>query len=142
MRWTGPAGYWASDERELVDVGLVHGWLSREAYWALGRPYEVVARSIRNSLVIGLYAPGGEQAGLARFVTDYATFAWLCDVFVDPAHQGHGLGSFLVETAVGHPAVAAVPQVLATEPGRTLYARHGYAALGRPERWMERRPAS
>ena len=66
----------------------------------------------------------------------------LCDVFVDPAHQGHGLGSFLVETAVGHPAVAAVPQVLATEPGRTLYARHGYAALARPERWMERRPAS
>lgn len=139
MRWTGPDGYWASDERDLVDVALVHAWLSREAYWALGRPFEVVARSIENSLVVGLYAADGAQAGFARFVTDYATFGWLCDVFVDPAHQGRGLGSFLAGTAIAHPAVAAVHQVLATAPGRTLYARQGYAPLASPERWMERR---
>jgi GrpB-like predicted nucleotidyltransferase (UPF0157 family)/GNAT superfamily N-acetyltransferase len=139
VRWTGPDGYWASDERDLVDVALVHAWLSREAYWALGRPFEVVARSIENSLVVGLYAADGAQAGFARFVTDYATFGWLCDVFVDPAHQGRGLGSFLAGTAIAHPAVAAVHQVLATAPGRTLYARQGYAPLASPERWMERR---
>ena len=142
MRWEGPDGYWASDDAALTDIGRVHKWLSEESYWAAGRPCEVMLRALENSLVVGLFTADGEQAGFSRFVTDYATFAWLCDVFVDPAHQGHGLGSFLVETAVGHPAVAAVPQVLATEPGRTLYTRHGYAALGRPERWMERRPAS
>jgi GNAT superfamily N-acetyltransferase len=140
LRWAGPDGYWASDEPALIDVGLVHGWLSQEAYWALGRPYDVVAESIRNSLVLGLYTADGQQVGFARFVTDYATFGYLCDVYLDPAHRGRGIGSFLVETTVGHPAVAAVHQVLATAPGRTLYARYGYQPLASPERWMERKP--
>ncbi len=140
MRWSGPDGYWASDDRNLIRVSQVHAWLSREAYWAQGRPAEVVARSIEHSLVVGLYAADGEQVGFARFVTDYATFGWLCDVFVDTAHRGHGLGSFLARTAIEHPAVAGIQQVLATAPGRTLYSRHGYAPLASAERWMERRP--
>lgn len=140
MRWMGPNGYWASDERELVDVEWVHSRLSREAYWARGRPFELVAKSIEHSLVVGLYAEEGAQVGFARFVTDYATFAWLCDVFVDSRHSGSGLGTFLVETAITHPAVAAVRQVLAAVPGRTIYVRQGFAPLERPERWMERRP--
>jgi GNAT superfamily N-acetyltransferase len=140
VRWMGPNGYWASDERELVDVERVYSRLSREAYWARGRPFELVAKSIEHSLVVGLYAEEGAQVGFARFVTDYATFAWLCDVFVDSRHSGSGLGTFLVETAITHPAVAAVRQVLAAVPGRTIYARQGFAPLERPERWMERRP--
>jgi GNAT superfamily N-acetyltransferase len=139
LRWTGPEGYWASDERELVDVAWVHSWLSREAYWAQGRPYDVVARSIEHSLVVGLYSAEGTQVGFARFVTDYATFGWLCDVFVDPAHHDSGLGSFLVETAINHPTVDGVLQVLAATPGRTLYTRQGFAPLASPGRWMERR---
>ena len=91
MRWTGPKGYWASDDRELVNVEWVHAWLSREAYWAQGRSFDLVAKSIEHSLVIGLYSADGTQVGFARFVTDYATFGWLCDVFVDTKHAGgHG----------------------------------------------------
>ena len=138
MKWDGPDGYWASDDRSLIDLGLVHDWMSRESYWAAGRPREVTARSIEHSLVIGLYAPDGRQAGFARQVTDYATFAWLCDVFVDSAHRGAGVGSFLVRTAVEHPDVADVRQVLTAAPGRTLYRRHGFGDLLKPERWMER----
>ena len=85
MRWPGPDGYWASDERALIDLARVHAWISGESYWAEGRPYDVMARAIENSLVLGLYSAEGTQVGFARFVTDYATFAWLCDVFVDPS---------------------------------------------------------
>jgi GNAT superfamily N-acetyltransferase len=138
MRWDGPDGYWVSDDRELVDLELVHGWISREAYWALGRPREVMARAIENSLVFGLYRADGGQAGFARMVTDCATFAWLCDVFVAEADRGEGVGSFLVRTAVDHPSVADVRQVLATMPSRTLYRRHGFTELASPDRWMER----
>jgi GNAT superfamily N-acetyltransferase len=138
MRWDGPDGYWVSDDASLVDVGRVHAWISEQSYWARGRPPEVTARSLQGSLVLGLYDPAGTLAGFARFVTDYATFAWLCDVFVDDAQRGHGLGTFLVETAIAHPAVRDVRQVLMAEPGRRLYARQGFVPLVRPERWMER----
>lgn len=138
MRWEGPDGYWASDDRSLIDVDLVHGWISRESYWAAGRPREVMARSIEHSLVIGLYTDAGEQAGFARMVTDRATFAWLCDVFVAAGHRGNGVGSFLVQTAVEHPDVAQVRQLLMAHPGRTLYRRHGFGELLKPDRWMER----
>ncbi len=140
MRQVGPGGYWVSDDRSLIDVPRVHGWISRESYWAQGRSYEVMARAIENSLVLGLYAAGGGQAGFARLVTDRATFAWLCDVFVDAAHRGHGLGTFLVQAATGHPDVAGIRQVLSAVPGRSLYRRLGFDALLSPERWMERQP--
>jgi len=138
MRWAGPDGYWASDERALIDLARVHAWISRESYWAEGRPRDAMARAVENSLVLGLYSADGTQVGFARFVTDYATFAWLCDVFIDAAHRDRGLGAFLVETAVGHPDVRGVRQILAAEPGRSLYARFGYRPLDRPERWMDR----
>ena len=79
--------------------------------------------------------------GFARLVTDFATFAWLCDVFVAAEHRGTGTGSFLVQTAVGHPDVAGIRQLLMATPGRSLYRRHGFGDLRSPERWMER-PAS
>ena len=138
MRWPGPDGYFASDEPELVDLDQVHAWIGGESYWAEGRPRDVMAKAIANSLVIGLYTAEGTQAGFARFVTDYATFAWLCDVFVDSGHRGKRLGTFLAQTAIEHPDVRGARQILATEPGRTLYARFGYGPLARPDRWMER----
>ena len=138
MRWPGPNGYFASDEPGLIDLTRVHAWISGESYWAEGRPRDAMAKAVENSLVIGLYTADGSQVGFARFVTDYSTFAWLTDVFIDSAHRGHQLGSFLVQTAIEHPAVRGARQVLATEPGRTLYARFGYSPLARPERWMER----
>lgn len=138
MRVTGPDGYWVSDDPALLDVDRVHRWLSKESYWAAGQPYDVTERAIEHSLSVGLYAPHGGQAGYARLVTDQATFAWLCDVFVDAACRGRGLGSFLVARTVGHPAVADIRQVLMAEPGRSIYRRHGFGDLTRTERWMER----
>jgi GNAT superfamily N-acetyltransferase len=138
MKWPGPDGYWASDDRDLLDTERVHTWISRESYWAEGRPREVMIRAIENSLVIGLYAADGMQVGFARVVTDYATFAWICDVFIDSGQRGHRLGTFLVETAVSHPDVRGLRQVLMGEPGRTLYERSGFRPLTKPERWMER----
>jgi GNAT superfamily N-acetyltransferase len=138
MRADGPDGYWVSDERALLDVGVVHEWLSQHAYWALGQAPEVTARAIEHSVPVGLYTADGAPAGFARLVTDQATFAWLCDVFVAPEHRGRGLGSFLAAQAAGHPAVEHVRQVLMAEPGRSLYRRLGFSDLNRPERWMER----
>jgi GNAT superfamily N-acetyltransferase len=139
MRVDGPDGYWISDDPTLLDVPRIHEWMSRDSYWAQGRPYTVMAHAIEHSLSVGLYGPDAIQAGYARLVTDRATFAWLCDVFVDPAHRGHGLGSFLVAHTVGHPEVARIRQVLMAEPGRTIYRRFGFDDLPRTERWMERR---
>ena len=139
MRWDGPEGYWASDDRDLVDVARVHSWLSQEAYWAKGRTLEVVKRSIEHSVVMGLYGVDREQVGFARVVTDRSTFGWLCDVFVSASHQGKGLGSFLVEKVLVHPDLTGVRLELAAVPGRSLYRRQGFAPLSAPERWMERR---
>ena len=139
MRWDGPEGYWASDEKDLIEVSRVHAWLGLEAYWATGRSLEVVARSIEHSLVLGLYADDGAQVGFARVVSDRSTFGWLCDVFVSSSHEGKGLGSFLVERAIAHPELAGVRLVLAAVPGRSLYGRQGFVPLPAPERWMERR---
>jgi GNAT superfamily N-acetyltransferase len=127
-----------SDDRSLIDLDRVHDWISAESYWAAGRPLETMASAIEHSLVIGLYTAEGTQAGFARLVTDRATFAWLCDVFVGSAHRGRGLGTFLVREATGHPDVAGIRQVLSAVPGRSLYQRLGFDALGSPERWMER----
>jgi GNAT superfamily N-acetyltransferase len=138
VRVSGPDGYWVSDDPSLIDLAQVHDWISRQSYWAAGQAYDVTVHSVQHSLVLGLYAADGSQAGFARLVTDQATFAWLCDVFVDSAHRGGGLGAFLVAQATGHPAVAGIRQVLMAEPGRTLYRRLGFGPLARTERWMER----
>jgi GNAT superfamily N-acetyltransferase len=138
MRVDGPDGYWVSDDDALLDVARIHSWMSSQAYWAGGRSYDTMARAIQHSLSVGLYAPAGAMAGYARLVTDRATFAWLCDVFVDDAHRGHGLGSFLLTHTIGHPDVAEIRQVLMAEPGRSLYRRFGFGGLARTERWMER----
>jgi GNAT superfamily N-acetyltransferase len=138
MRWDGPDGYWVSDDPALIDGPRVHGWISAQSYWARGRSYEVMARAIEHSIVFGLYSADGSQAGFARMVTDRATFAWLCDVFVDAAHRGRGLGTFLAEAATRHPEVASIRQVLMAAPERRLYRQLGFAPLLSPERWLER----
>ena len=139
MRVTGPDGYWVSDDPALLDIAPS----SRVAepgslLGAPGSSYAVTARAIEQLALRRPVRADGTQAGYARLVTDRATFAWLCDVFVDPAHRGHGLGSFLVAHTVGHPDVARIRQVLLAEPGRSLYRRFGYGGLVQPERWMER----
>jgi N-acetylglutamate synthase-like GNAT family acetyltransferase len=140
MRWDAPNGDFVSDDRSLVDVTRVHRWLSEESYWAQGRSLEVVRRSIEQSLTLGLYDRDGTQLGLCRWVTDEATFAWLADVFVDPAARDRGRGTFLVETAVAHPAIAGLRLLmLGTRDAHGLYAKFGFTSDFAPGLYMERR---
>ncbi len=133
-------GYVLSTDPVRVDVDVVHRYLRDESYWAAGRSRAVVRRALRNSmLVAGAYDSDGALVGFARMVTDLATFAWLCDVFVLPDHRSAGLGAALVELLVEHPAVAGVKrQLLATGDAHDLYRRFGYDDLAAPERWMQR----
>src|SRR3954466_817388 len=95
-------GYVLTTDKDRVDVDTVHRWLSKDAYWALGRPRDVVDASGRASQVWSVFAPAGEQVAFLRAVTDGLTFAWVCDVYVDPAHRGHGLATWGGTEAVGH----------------------------------------
>ena len=127
-----------STDRARLDVPFIHNFLSKDSYWAQGRPIETVRRSIENSLNFGLYQ-GEQQIGFARVVTDYATFAWLADVFVVDAHRGRGLGKWLVEVIISHPELQKFRRwVLATKDAHEIYRQFGFIELRRPERWMER----
>lgn len=138
MRWSGPEGFYVSDERECVDVVRVHRWLSEESYWATGRTLALVEKTIANSLVLSLFSPTNVQVGVARWVTDAATFAWLADVFIDTEYRGCHLGRFLVTCALEHPDVRDVKRrVLVTNDAHELYRSVGFHNLFDPARWME-----
>ena len=91
-----------STDQQRLDIPFIHEFLTNNSYWATDRSCEVVERSIANSLNFGVFK-GHEQIGFARVVTDYATFAWLADVFIIDAYRGRGLGSWLVEVITSHP---------------------------------------
>jgi GNAT superfamily N-acetyltransferase len=127
-----------STDRARLDLKRIHEFLSTRTYWAQGRSPEVVRRSIEGSLPFGLYH-GERLAGFARVVTDYATFAWLADVFILEEFRGRGLGHWLVETILAHPELQGFRRwVLATKDAHEIYRRFGFQDLKRPERWMER----
>lgn len=136
--------YEISTDRGRLDVGLVHGFLSGDSYWARGVSREVVERSMEHSLCFGAYARG-EQVGFARAVTDRATFGWLADVFVVPAHRGRGVGRMLVEAALAHPDLQSLRRwVLATADAQDVYRALGFedAAHGRFMERKSERPGS
>jgi GNAT superfamily N-acetyltransferase len=119
-----------------LDVERVHQWLCDDAYWSLGRTRDVVERSIEGSLNFGAY-DGDEQVGYARVVTDHATFAWLCDVYVAPSARGAGVGTALLDAVTAHMAGYRLSRVvLATADAHPLYARYGFTPLPHPERYM------
>lgn len=132
------APYEISTDPARLDAARVHRWLSTDAYWALGRSREKQDRAIAGSLNFGAYDTGsGEQVGYARVVTDRATFAWLCDVYVAPAARGRGLGKALVEAVREELEPYGLRRVLlATEDAHGLYERIGFRALDDPGRWM------
>lgn len=133
-----PAGYVVSTDPERLDRAAVHRWLSEEAYWAVGRSREKQERAIEGSLNFGLYEEGsGEQVGYARVVTDRATFAWLCDVFVAPRARGRGLGTALAAAVRDDLAGLGLRRVmLATRDAHEVYAKVGFAPMTKPEKWM------
>lgn len=131
--------YLISTDRSLLDLRMIQDYLSNSSYWAVGRSLETVTRSIENSLSFGLYE-NGKQVGFARVVTDYATFAWLADVFVLESARGRGLGTWLVEVILAHPQLQGFRRwSLATKDAHEIYRKFGFSELKRPERWMERR---
>ncbi len=130
--------YVISTDQSRLDVPLVHGFLTA-SYWAEGIPIEVVQRSIAGSLAFGLYH-GDQQIGFARVVTDYATFAYIADVFILEDSRGRGLARWLMEVVSAHPRLQGLRRwLLATRDAHGLYRIAGFAPLGAPERWMERR---
>ncbi|CAN5835527.1 GNAT family N-acetyltransferase [soil metagenome] len=127
-----------STDPDRLDVPVIYNFLSRDSFWAQGRAFETVQRSIEHSLNFGLYN-GEQQIGFARVVTDYATFAWLADVFVLEAYRGRGLGKWLIEVILSHPELREFRRwVLATKDAHEIYRRFGFSELKRPECWMER----
>ena len=130
--------YETSTDPDRLDVPLVHHWLSTDAYWALGRSEETVRRAVDASLNFGVYARGsGRQVGYARVVTDRATFAWLCDVYVDPSRRGSGVGTTLLRAVRDHLEPFGLRRVmLATADAHGLYEKVGFRTVTDPGKWM------
>ena len=126
-----------STDKRRLDFAVIHEFLDK-SYWAAGRPIEIIMRSVENSLPFGLYK-GDMQIGFARVITDYATFAWIADVFVLEDFRGQGLSKWLMEVVLTHPDLQGLRRwVLATKDAHGLYRQFGFRELKRPERWMER----
>ena len=125
-----------STDEERFDLDMVHGFLT-ESYWAEGISREVVARSIQNSLCFGVFGDG-KQIGFARVISDYATFAYIGDVFVLESYRGHGLGKWLMECVIGHPWLQGLRRwTLLTRDAHGLYGQFGFTPLKKPDRYME-----
>jgi N-acetylglutamate synthase-like GNAT family acetyltransferase len=133
-----PDGYRITDAPDAFDLKRAHAWIGGESYWAEGIPLETFRRAIENSLTLGVFAPDGEMAAMARVVTDRATFGWIADVFVDKAHRGHGLGKRIMAYLRGHPDLQGLRRLhLATRDAHGLYAQFGFVPLTKVESWME-----
>ena len=130
--------YTVTDDPTKLDVKAMHAYL-RRSYWSEDIPLEIVERAARNSLCIGAYDASGAQVGLARFVSDFATFAYVCDVYVLEEHRGRGLSKAMMAMASSHPRLQGLRRwILATQDAHGLYEQFGFTALGHAERIMER----
>jgi hypothetical protein len=126
-----------STDKARLELEVVHRFLTT-SYWATGRSIETVRRSIENSIPFGVYK-GDQQIGFARVITDYATFAWIADVFILEAFRSQGLSKWLMEVIISHPELQGFRRwVLATKDAHELYRKFGFTELKLPERWMER----
>ncbi|WP_316843730.1 GNAT family N-acetyltransferase [Pedobacter psychrodurus] len=129
-------GFIFSDNKSLLDIEAIHQYLSKESYWAKGIPFETVKRSIENSLCFGIYK-GPELVGFARWVTDKATFAWLCDVYIKDSYRGLGLSKKLMSIMIFHPDLQGLRRYqLATLDAHGLYEQFGFSQIQNPERQM------
>jgi GNAT superfamily N-acetyltransferase len=129
-----------STDAARLEREVIHRYLAEESYWAKGMARETLERAVAHSLCFGLYA-GEAQIGFARVISDYATYAYLSDVFVLEAYRGQGLGQWLLACVVAHPDLQSLRRFgLTTRDAQSLYARLGWQPLRYPERHMERLP--
>lgn len=130
-------GYELDMDPDRINVGLVHHWLSTDAFWAIGRDRELVERSVKASLNFGVYHANGQQVAYARVVTDLATFAWLCDVYVERDHRGVGLGTWLATAVRDHLVPYKLKRVLlSTLDAHEVYAKVGFVPFPDPQKLM------
>jgi len=133
--WRGE--FLISTEPARLDLNVIYGFLTN-CYWAKGIPREIVARSIEHSLCFGVYDGSGAQVGFARVVSDFATVAYLGDVFILESHSGRGLSKWLMECMMRHSALQNLRRwILLTRDAHGLYAQFGFAPVSSPERYME-----
>ncbi|WP_207423002.1 GNAT family N-acetyltransferase [Desertivirga brevis] len=126
-----------STDKTKLDIPLIHSYLSKESYWAKNIPLEIVERSIENSLCFGVYL-NDNQIGFARIMSDYATFAYLADVFVLPPYRKRGVSKKLMEFIKEHPSLQGLRRwMLATMDAHGLYKQFGFSQLAHPDRFME-----
>jgi GNAT superfamily N-acetyltransferase len=129
--------YLITDQPDRMNLEVIHHFLSHSSYWAKGISRETVEKSLKYSLCFGLFHDD-KQIGFARAVTDRTTFAYLADVFVIEPYRGQGLGKWLVACILEHPDLQGLRRLLlATQDGHGLYQQYGFAALAKPERFME-----
>lgn len=129
--------YEISTNPARLQPAVVHDYLTNHSYWAKGIPLGIVLRSLQHSLCFGLYQ-GQAQVGFARIVSDFATFAHLCDVFVLPEHRGQGLSKWLMEAVLAHPDLQGLRRwQLGTADAHGLYAQFDFTPMAANDRWME-----
>ena len=129
--------YIVSSDREKLDLPLIHKYLSTQAYWCLNIPFAILKRSVENSLCFGVYH-GDRQVGFARIISDYATIAYLGDVFIIPEHRGKGLSKRLMETIMAHPDLQGLRRwILLTGDAHGLYRQFGWKPVANPDLYME-----
>jgi N-acetylglutamate synthase-like GNAT family acetyltransferase len=141
-KWKIANKYFISTQKVLLDVKVIHSFLSKDSYWAQGIPKEIVEKSIQHSaLCFGVYKEvenSQEQVGFARIISDLASFAYLCDVFILPDHRGLGLSKVLMKIITNHPELQKVRRLmLATSDAHQLYAQYGFMPLDTPESFMQ-----
>lgn len=125
-----------STNKELLDIELIHGFLST-SYWSPNIPLDTVLNGIKNSLSIGLYK-NKSQIGFCRLITDYATFAYLADVFIIESERGFGYGDWMIQSLLKIPELKKLRRwLLATQDAHTLYKKAGWNLLEHPEYFME-----
>jgi N-acetylglutamate synthase-like GNAT family acetyltransferase len=126
-----------STDRARLDLDMIHRFLTN-CYWAKGIPRETVKRSIEHALCFGIYDSSGAQIGFARVISDFATIAYLGDVFVLESHRGRGLGKWMMECIMLHPALQGLRRwILLTRDAHDLYKQFGFTPLKSADRYME-----
>ncbi len=130
-------GYRISTDKSLLDINAIYAFLTERSYWAKGLPPERLRRSIEHSICFGVYHHD-TLCGFARVISDHATFAYICDVFVMEEHRGNGLSKWLMQTIRAHDELQGLRRwSLATADAHDLYKQYGFVPVSKPELWME-----
>jgi GNAT superfamily N-acetyltransferase len=132
--------YLISTDKSLLQVSRIHSFLSTKAYWCLDIPKSLVEKSISGSLCFGLFdtSKANQQIGYARIVSDGASFAWLCDVYIEEEYRGKGLSKWLMGSVMAHPELKNLRRIcLATKDAHELYKKYGFKVTETPQNWME-----